>query len=88
MVIPAGGFEYNRGVATRPKLGTYEELEMKKLFGLSLFALSLMLSVPGCGDSGEATNIADNAEQSAIEAYDAAVAEEMAGMEADAPGDE
>ena len=51
---------------------------MKKLFGL-LCALSLFLSVPGCGGSGEPANIAEGAGQTELEKYEAEIkAEEEA----------
>ncbi len=53
---------------------------MKKVVGLSLFALSLFLSVPGCGPGGT-TNVTENAEQSAIEAYEQQQAADQAAME-------
>lgn len=60
---------------------------MKNYLGL-LLVFSLFLIAPGCGDSGEATNTAENAEMSEIEQYDAMIAEETAGMDADPPSDE
>ena len=47
---------------------------MKKFFGL-LCALSLFLSLPGCGDSGP-TNVAEGVGQSELDAHEAMVKEE------------
>lgn len=60
---------------------------MKKLFGLSLFVCSLFLAVPGCSGGGEASSMIENADQSAIEAYEAAIAAEEEMMNEDPPED-
>ena len=55
---------------------------------LNLFALLLIIAVTlGCNPSTEATNSVENAEQSAIEAYEAALAEEESSMN-EAPPEE
>ena len=52
---------------------------MSRVFGALLFAGALVLSLPGCGGSGESTNIAEDAGQSEIEKYEAEIkAEEEA----------
>jgi hypothetical protein len=56
---------------------------MKKLFGSSLLAFSLFLCTPCCGEKGS-TNVGENADQSALEAYQAAQAESEAEAEAGA----
>ncbi|QDT04569.1 hypothetical protein K227x_29610 [Rubripirellula lacrimiformis] len=48
------------------------------LLGASLFSLCVLA---GCGGSAENTNIAENADQAAMDAYEAAVAQESAGMD-------
>jgi hypothetical protein len=56
---------------------------VKRVLMICLFATSTALV--GCGDP-QPTDIMENADQSAIDAYEAAVAAEDAAMEAD-PGD-
>ncbi len=53
---------------------------MKNLCVLALFACSLFLSVPGCGPGGT-TSVTEDAEQSAIEAYQEQEAADQAAME-------
>jgi hypothetical protein len=59
---------------------------MKKFIGPALFTLTLILSLPGCGSS-EPTNIAADAEQTAIEEYEAAMKAEQEAMNAEPPAD-
>lgn len=56
---------------------------MKKAFGSSLVAALLILGTTGCGDKGP-VNVGADADQSAIEAYQAAQAESEAQAEAGA----
>jgi hypothetical protein len=53
---------------------------MKRVLLICLFATSTALV--GCGDS-KSTDIMENADQAAVDAYEAAVAETDAAMEAD-----
>lgn len=53
---------------------------MKKVFGL-VFATLTCLSLAGCGGSGENENVVENAERSAIEEYEAAIAADAAAMD-------
>jgi hypothetical protein len=54
---------------------------MNKVFGLLLFAGALFLSVPGCSESGP-SNIAEDADQSAVEQYELNQAASQAELEA------
>jgi hypothetical protein len=56
---------------------------VKRVLAICLFVASIGLV--GCG-TPEASSVMENADQSAIEAYEAAIAEQDAAMEAD-PGD-
>ncbi len=59
---------------------------MKKYFGL-LCAITLFLTMPGCGGSSEPTNMAEGVEQSELEKYEEAIkAEEEAAGAAMAAG--
>ena len=49
---------------------------MNRVFGLSVVATMLAASVIGCSASSETSSMIEDADQSAIEAYDAAIAEE------------
>jgi len=49
-----------------------------------LFLSALVCSITGCGSSNEASSTIEDADQSAIEAYEAALAEEESAMN-DAP---
>ena len=60
---------------------------MKKFFGL-LCALSLFLSVPGCGGSGEPSSVMDDAEQTAVQEYEALIEAQAAEMDAAPPSDQ
>ena len=60
---------------------------MKKFCGL-LCALSLFLSVPGCGGSGEPSSVMESAEQSKIQEYEALVEAQAAEMDASPPSDQ
>ncbi|MFK8111380.1 MAG: hypothetical protein AB8B91_04240 [Rubripirellula sp.] len=53
---------------------------MKKLSALALFGC-LLISAPGCGGP-EGGSVSENAEQSAIEAYQAAEAADQAAQDA------
>ena len=55
---------------------------MKRVFGM-LFAFSTCLTVAGCGGTGDNQNVMENAERSAIEEYEAAVAADAAAMDSD-----
>lgn len=45
-----------------------------------LIAGLTFIVLPGCGDSTKTTNIAEDADKTAMEEYEAAVAKESAGM--------
>jgi len=49
---------------------------MNRVFSLSVVVTMLSASVIGCSGSSETSNMIEDADQSAIEAYDAAIAEE------------
>jgi hypothetical protein len=59
---------------------------MKKLIGLFLFAFSLCVIAPGC-ESSQTSEVAVDAEQSAIDAYDANLAAEQNAMDDQPPED-
>ncbi len=59
---------------------------MKKVFAL-LYACSLCVSFAGCGGQGESQSVVEGADQSAVEAYEAAIAAEEAAMNEDPPED-
>ena len=48
----------------------------------------MLLAVTGCGRSSEPSSIADGVDQSAVDAYDAAIAEEANMMSEEPPEDE
>ena len=54
---------------------------MKKVGSALLFSVSLFLAVPGCGGSGGGA-VTDNAEKSAVEQYEANLADSQADLEA------
>jgi hypothetical protein len=54
---------------------------MHKVLGLLLFAGALFLSVPGCSEPST-SNIAEDADQSAVEQYEANLAASQAELEA------
>ena len=49
---------------------------MKRMFGLSAVATMLVASVIGCSSSTEPSSMIEDADQAAIDAYDASIAEE------------
>ena len=49
---------------------------MNRVFSLSVVVTMLAASMIGCNASSETSNMIEDADQSAIEAYDAAIAEE------------
>lgn len=53
-----------------------------------LFLCALVISVGGCGAGTEATSTIEGADQSAIEAYEAALAEEESAMDDAAPAED
>ncbi len=55
---------------------------MKKLVSC-LSVMMVSVSLIGCGGSGEPSSVVDDADQSAVEAYEQALAEEEAAMSAD-----
>jgi hypothetical protein len=59
---------------------SHEERKVKRLAAIGVFAVSAALA--GCSSS-QPTNMMENEEQSDIEAYEAAIAEQDAAMEAD-----
>ena len=50
--------------------------KMKRMFGLSAVATMIVASVIGCSASTEPSSMIEDADQAAIDAYDAAIAEE------------
>ena len=50
--------------------------KMKRMFGLSAVATMLVASVIGCSASTEPSSMIEDADQAAIDAYDASIAEE------------
>ncbi|MGI9472831.1 MAG: hypothetical protein ACR2NZ_14930 [Rubripirellula sp.] len=61
---------------------------MKRVMGLSLMAGMLFIAAAGCGGSSEPTNVMQDANQSAVDAYDAAIAEEENLMNDEPPAEE
>jgi hypothetical protein len=60
---------------------------MKRLAVMLVAGVLTFAALPGCGDSGTTKNVGEGADQSAIEAYEAAVAKEGQDMsEGDAEG--
>jgi hypothetical protein len=60
----------------------FKGIKMKK-FVTCLSVMVVSVGLMGCGGSGEPSSVVDNAEQSAVEAYEQALAEEEAAMSAD-----
>ncbi len=60
---------------------------MKRMIGL-MFVSAMLLSVSGCGGSDEASSVVGDSDQSAVQAYDDAIAEAEEEMNADPPTDE
>ena len=60
---------------------------MKKVLSFACMAM-LVAAAVGCGGSSEPSNMIESAEQSAIDAYDAAIAEEESMMDDEPPVEE
>lgn len=60
---------------------------MRSLVGFSCI-FAMLLTVAGCGGSSEPSSIVDGVDQSAVDAYDAAIAEEENMMNDEPPEDE
>ena len=60
---------------------------MKQVMSFACTAM-LFVAVGGCGGSGEPSSMIENADQTAIDAYDAAIAEEENMMNDEPPPEE
>lgn len=60
---------------------------MKNMFGL-MCVVAIALTFSGCGDSGTTSSVMDNAEQSAVEEYEALIEAQAAEMDADPPSEQ
>ena len=61
---------------------------MKSVVSLSCMLAMLLVATIGCGGSGEPSSVVDGVDQSAVDAYDAAIAEEENMMTDEPPEDE
>lgn len=73
---------YNQTASVTDTLYIGEDLKMARYIGL-LLCFAAAISIGGCGRGGDGGNMVENAELSEVEAYEASLVEEEAGMDND-----